>query len=444
MSWHWNVMKNFEENIEYCSPPVVHGIQWLEKYLGDILSGRKDGEQEFELCCYTEGFYALHKVNHPLVSEFTRNSNNWRFWDSSCLFESPNSFYYLAKMGLRASEYFEKTFQHMVKDCQTVSGCISSAERHTESLRALVQIEPNSAYTRRALQYFIQNYEDFGNLREISAGILALFEYDFHKYSDIIRKLGDTLRKKVSEKKYTKFVLAYPQTYTSLPLQALCYRFGSNDKSVKKHIDWLKKNQDHDGSWKNDVFFTANAVLSLISIGEGPKIPREIWEQKESLFLQEREMTKPIVVSTIPFSGKTEIKSRMKEMINNTTDRLWICSRFITEFWTDILNLKRDNARVDIRIITIPKKEATRDYHGNGKKFFEPAFDSLQRTLKGNFKVTAVLHARCIITDDAILISSADLTPEQLEKEFNLGVFTSDPEAVETSAMIFSEFWESI
>ncbi|MBU7018639.1 MAG: hypothetical protein HXS44_14105, partial [Theionarchaea archaeon] len=308
-------------------------------------------------------------------------------------------------------------------------------------MRALVLIEPNSAYTKRAIQFFVQNYEDFKGIKDISTGMLALIEYDFHKYSDIIKKLGNNLRKRISEKEYTKSVLTHPWTFTFLSLQALTYVFGNNDKSVRKHVKWLKENQDPDGSWKNHAYLTANAILGLIVIGEGPKISREICEQKESLFLQEIEMKKSTIVSTIPFSGKIEIKEKIKEMISDTTNRIWICSRFITEFWTDIINLKRDNARIDIRVITIPKKEANKNYRGDGKKFIEPAFDSLQKTLKGNFKEAPVLHARCIITDDAVLISSADLTVEQLEKEFNLGIYTRDPEIVRKSVMLFEELW---
>ena len=153
-------MKDLRENIEYCSPPVRHGIQWLEKYLGKILSEKKDRNKEGLTECI-EGFYALHKVNHPLVKEFMKASKSWDFWDSSYLFEDPSSFYFLAKIGLDKNRYFKETFQHFVKDLQTVSGCITSVDRHMGSMRALVLIEPSSPYTRRAIQFFVQNLKDF-------------------------------------------------------------------------------------------------------------------------------------------------------------------------------------------------------------------------------------------------------------------------------------------
>ncbi len=45
---------------------------------------------------------------------------------------------------------------------------------------------------------------------------------------------------------------------------------------------------------------------------------------------------------------------------------------------------------------------------------------------------------------DTILISSADLTEEQMEKEFNLGIWSRDPEAVKKSVEIFEDIWNNI
>ena len=71
-------------------------------------------------------------------------------------------------------------------------------------------------------------------------------------------------------------------------------------------------------------------------------------------------------------------------------------------------------------------------------------FDILQRSLEGCFKTTPLLHARFIITDNAILISSVDLTSEQLRSEFNMGFYIRDPKTVEEGAKIFMDFWNNI
>jgi len=429
--------------MEYCSRVVCRGIKWLGENLETKLS-EYQSEEKIELSCFTEGFYALSKVNHPLVFEFIKATNNPDFWNSSCLFEVPYYFHYLFKLGFEKNKYFKGTLENSVKELQTVSGCFLSFDRHPGSMRALVSIELNSEYTKRAIKYFVQNYRDFDDIREISEGILALFEYDHHRYSHIIRELSDILTERMCSEEYMKSIVSHPWNYTYLPVQALSYVHGHDNKSIKRHVGWLKKNQDPNGSWKDNIDFTTNALLALMSIGEGPKISKETWEQRESLYLQKMALIKSNIVLTNPFTGRTEIKEIMKEMIADTNNRLWICSRFITEFWTDIVTLRKDNPEMDIRIITIPKKEARKVYVGHGKRFLEPAFDTLQRSLEKNFKITDLLHARCIITDDTVLISSADLSEEQLEKEFNLGIWTRDPEVVQKSVEIFENFWEII
>ena len=136
-----------------------------------------------------------------------------------------------------------------------------------------------------------------------------------------------------------------------------------------------------------------------------------------------------------------QIKDKLKDMLNNASSRVLICSRFITEFWADIVKLKNDKPKIDIRILTVPKSEG-KQYKGDGKKFIEPAFDGLQRTLKGNFRTNALLHSRLYIIDDEVLVSSADITPEQLEKEYNAGVWTKDGDTLKKAIEFFEKIWE--
>jgi hypothetical protein len=43
--------------------------------------------------------------------------------------------------------------------------------------------------------------------------------------------------------------------------------------------------------------------------------------------------------------------------------------------------------------------------------------------------------------DNEVLISSADITAEQLEKEFNAGIWTRDTETVEGVVKFFENIW---
>ncbi|MCX6680875.1 MAG: hypothetical protein NTX42_11020 [Methanothrix sp.] len=109
----------------------------------------------------------------------------------------------------------------------------------------------------------------------------------------------------------------------------------------------------------------------------------------------------------------------------------------------EVARNQKNKPEIDLRIISIDSPQA-QNYKGDGKKFVKPIFDILQRGLEGGFKTTPILHAKCVITDNAILISSADLTPEQLRTEFNMGIYTRNPETVEDGARIFKDLWDNI
>jgi len=46
------------------------------------------------------------------------------------------------------------------------------------------------------------------------------------------------------------------------------------------------------------------------------------------------------------------------------------------------------------------------------------------------------------IVDNEVLISSADITSEQLEKEFNAGIWTRDKETVKEAIKFFENIWK--
>lgn len=434
--------------MEHCSQEVRKGVKWLETFLTKIMSDYKENNEEHDLAAYAESFYCLYLVDSPLVGEFIEASNNERFWASNFLWEDHHILYYLAKLGLNKNEFFRVAIQEYIKDQQTVKGYIySNGSDHTGPMRSLVLAEPESEATELAVKYFIKNHADFENdPKDLSIGILALCEYDFYKYSEIIKELVEILKKEFSEEGYIKTgTIMIP--YTGFAIQTLSHVFDNDEVTMRKGLNWMKRTQNQDGSWgigglKN--MQTSAALLCLISAGEGLKISKEEWKKKESSYIQKLKLAKSEIVVTSPLTNEFGFKGRINGMIAKANNRLWICSRFITEFYPDIIKLKKEKPEIDVRIVAIPKKEAYQAYTGEGKKFVEPAFDSLQRFLGKNFKTTPLLHARCIITDDTVLISSTDLTNEQMEKEFNLGMLSRDPEVVEKSIEIFETFWKSI
>lgn len=425
------------------------GVKWLETFLTKIMSDYKENDEKNDLIIHAESFYCLYLIDSLLVGEFIEASNNEKFWSSDYLWDDSHILYYLAKLGLKKNEFFRVAIQENIKDQQTVRGYIhSNRGNHTGPMRSLVLAEPESEATELAVKFFIKNYADFeNNPNDLSIGILALCEFDFYKYLEIIKGLVEILKKEFSEEGYIKTDSLRIIQYNGLALQTLSRVFETDEVTVRKGLNWLKRTQNQDGSWGKGglrEWQTSSALLCLISAGEGLKISKEEWKKKESFYIQKLKLAKSEIVVTSPLTNEFGFKGKINGMITKANNRLWICSRFITEFYPDIIKLKKEKPEIDVRIVAIPKKEAYQAYTGEGKKFVEPAFDSLQRFLGKNFKTTPLLHARCIITDDTVLISSTDLTNEQMEKEFNLGMLSRDPEVVEKSIEIFETFWKSI
>lgn len=463
-----------ETSISTCSESVKTGIKWLEDQMRfdreELERKLKSIKEEYlkedvrrrlktkYLCGDALEFYILSKVNSYLLKEFLEASKNEEFWLSKegpygldeDIVDDPYLLWYLAQIGLGTHKHFKEAFNKLIKELQTIKGEIhANCYRHAGPLRILVLLEPESEATSLAVKFFLDNLDYFRDeIDSLAIGMLALSELDFLKYDKKLKELGNELKKEQKKEGYIGKIWQFkngkslPIIETSLAIMALSRIFGHKDEGVISAVKWLK-NIQKDGIWEGRKN-TAYACLALMSVGEGPMIPFIDGEWREMLIKQKLERTKPHFIHTSPNVGITKIKEKISEMLKETNQRFWICSRFITEFWTDIISLKRKNPTIDIRIITIPRKEMKGGYKGEGKKFVDPAFDTLQKSLGKNFKTTPILHARLVIADDEVLVSSADISSEQLEKEFNAGIWTKDGETVKKAIEFFENIWRSI
>lgn len=433
------------QNLESCSKEVLRGIKWLEdkikKEEWDIYAPGYD-RCETKYCSGDAGiFYPLWKVNSPLFKEYLLCIDKEEFWDTSGIYHDPHLLWYLSKMGMNCNEGFDYNIEDIIKSEQNMRGYIRSEYfDHLGPMRVLAYLDPNSKSTRMAIKYFLNNLEDFKNSRtKLALGILVLSEIDYYKYFDIIKNLCNDLIKLQNSEDYLGINENIKPELCRIPfiIHAISKVYGQNDTSIKNCIVWLKNLQDTNGSWNNRLAYTANALLALIYAGEGLKISLEDYENKKMLDIQKEQQIRPHFLCTMP--PETQIKEKIKEMLNNATFRILICSRFITEFYGDIIKLKKEKPTIDIRIITVPKGENIR---GDGKRFWGPAFDGLQRTLGGNFKNNVILHSRLYIIDNEVLVTSADMTSEQLEKEYNAGVWTKDEKTVKNAIEFFEKIWD--
>lgn len=418
------------------SPELLKGLKWLENFIEE--------KNEDNIISFIDIYYVLNKINHPLINQFYDIVKDIDPLIYDDFFDDVHDLYYCSKLGLENTSFFKAAYEEFIKDGQTVKGHIhSNTYDHTGPMRVLTLVEPNSNATQMAIDYFIDNFDRFSipyQVDSIALGVITLFEHDYYTYKDFINKLALILKEIISDSGFIEILKKPKIKTTAFVVQALTCVYGSEDPVVSKSIEWLRSVQQEDGSWGN-YRETIQVILALISVGDGPKISFEELRRKEMILKQEIDSMKPQLIATVPFDGNFSIKDKIKEMIYSKTNKLWISSRFITEFWTDIITLKKEKPSLDIRILTIPYSEARSKYQGDGKKFVDIAFEVLQRTLESNMKTSTYLHARFIITDSLLLVSSADLSTEQLEKEFNLGILIKDPDAIKQATEIFEKIW---
>lgn len=68
--------------------------------------------------------------------------------------------------------------------------------------------------------------------------------------------------------------------------------------------------------------------------------------------------------------------------------------------------------------------------------------DLVKRT-DGNVREDRVVHSRMVISDtEDLLVSSADLTREQLVEEFNAGIYTRDEDSIDAAIESFETMWK--
>ena len=76
------------------------------------------------------------------------------------------------------------------------------------------------------------------------------------------------------------------------------------------------------------------------------------------------------------------------------------------------------------------------------RRIAKNVLDLLNTATRGNLRKNELLHSRLIIIDDKeILVSSADLTRDQLFDQFNAGIYTRDEESIKEAILFFENMW---
>ena len=96
------------------------------------------------------------------------------------------------------------------------------------------------------------------------------------------------------------------------------------------------------------------------------------------------------------------------------------------------------NPLTQARIVTRP----ARDVRGPRERIGKNVLNLLSVGSKGGLRTSDTVHSRLLIIDERqVIVSTADLTRDQLFDEFNAGLLTSEPKCVQAAIEYFENLW---
>lgn len=421
-----------------CSQPVQEELEELEKtYLDYSLEEPLTFKRGLE-------FYLLDKVQSEAVGPYLEKYDSDPFWQWDEITDDPYRAWYVFRLlnrhnieNWQQSDWVNEIIQWF-RDQQTIRGEINwvDGEDHTTPLSLFVEARPNSSMTRKAIEYFLQNPPDLYPAFNLPVGISAVCNYDYYRYEERIKELADELVNHQEEEGYfsNRGSLSVNRSYntkiTSLSIQALS-KLPGYEENIRKAADWLRS------------FTYPTAILGRMLSTEGPKIPQQQYEWKRNLAKQRLDTVSSNFVETSPplefGRHTTTIRTEIEQMIQDTEQELRICSPYVDMLHEDILDLSEGNELVNIKILTKPKG----DISGNRARLAKSAIEQLNRASNREVRTNYLIHSRLVITDNnSLLVSSADLTRDQLVDEFNAGLQTGDEDAIGAATNYFDDLWD--
>lgn len=447
--------------METCSPYVKKGLHYL---INEINEGKIECRSHNSLI-----FYLIKDVEPSLLNIFSEAAKKDSFWDDDWISENPYEACFIIKLGFVRNKFIQKIIYEK-EIYQTIGGefILTSIFDHCDDLLLMGLVNPESDAVKKGVQYFINQWKegydffhDFG-IGELAIGIIALSEINFYKYEKTIREMCEGLKKTQneegffdgSEKDDKSWSKVFRISVTSVCIIALSRVFGVEDESVKKAVAALKKIQSENGSFDNGSFDgkpdhlrcndTAYALLALITVGEGPKKSISLLDWEENLQLKKIQYMKPYFLQTSPITKSKipikEVHDKIREMIRSAESEIKITSLYIDSMYEDLIEKCEKNPSISVKVVC----RHGSDIKGARARIARNVIDLLNIATKDNVRKNELLHSRIIIADNKeIIVSSVDLTRDQLFDEFNAAIYTRDKEVIDNANSYFENLWEN-
>lgn len=452
-----------EVKLQNCSPVVAKTLTNLEDLYSEV------GEYRVR---HAPAIYVLNRFGSSKTKEFLGSFGEYLDDDTARFVVTEHSgiltpLYrvYISNQKTVDAEDSVSLVYNAQRRSQQLSGQIMN--NHPEQFRSLVHIMPHSDATQRALNYFLENYgPDIGlrNTLEDVPGILGLMELDYSRYENITQEWLQAIESNIIENEEDQALGHGRRSGFLLQASAMHQKFSLDQEAIDQiesilieTCESFNESVERYGftHLASDDFITgeelfhsavispAHAVNSLTAIGHGYNISGFRREWENYLQTKEREKTRSEFVTTLPATQiqdrRRGIQQRAKSMISTSEQELRIVSLRIDMLHESIIDAIESDREVDVKILT--NKGSSR---GERKKMANAVMNELARRTEGGVHEHQLVHARMVIADRReLLISSADLTRDQLADEFNSGIYTKDPRAIEQAIEAFDEMWDS-
>jgi len=443
-----------EKKIATCDQSVIDGLRFLEEEIEETgIRGIRSAPV----------FFLLDKFGYDNIEPYVENwaDNSPNEWEIQ--YEKPHCLYYISELEKKyRNEYSEEllSMRDYIKSNQTIDGEINTNTYSTAGpLRFLISVEPESSAVQRGIDYFLSNklvfnHENKMEVAKLGYAALSIAELDYYKYEKDIESILDQV--------INGYELAWLKSEVDISHQSLYPLIGLARLSketpdlIDRSVEALEAQQQDQGYWTtfsdledgepgppvDAVQRTGNVLLFLTSAGKGAKVSEDEirWERK--LTSQQTRRSKPNLVTTRPSTrldkSRQEILQKYQYAINKSEKILRISTLRIDMLHEDIINKLQESDEFEIRLIT-----STGTSGGDRKKMKKAVMNELVERTNGGVKEDQLIHTRMIIADQSdAIISSADLTRDQLYDEFNAGVHIEDPDVVEEVIELFDEMWE--
>ena len=313
----------------------------------------------------------------------------------------------------------------------------------------LVQFDDIPKEVERTKQYVLfSDFLDTASLPDISMIILSLYDLNYVENEKKIRELGDTI---IPEIKTEVIDTGYDPVRLSRTLMALSKIpqdvTGLVDQIIKK-VESYKKQTDKwwwetgDALPSSYLSFEVDLLTALTASGYGPTISKEEARREEKIRRERQSMGSPEFAATLPSTRfedrRTEIKSKIEHIVQSCEDSLLISTLQMDMLHDDIFNRLATENDISIRVLT-----NTGTANGPRTKMKKAVMNEMVNRLDGAVREDKLVHTRMVIGDkEHVVISTADLTRDQLLDSYNAGIYTKNSDAVEEATELFESMWD--